>query len=271
MGVPMTDSDNPCSISAVIPVYNDKESLARAIPAALEYLERITRIYELIIAEDASTDGSYELACRWAERDQRVKVRHRDKRLGRGSALNDAAFFASGEIFCYFDVDMATDMSHLSELVAGIRNGNDIAIGSRLLKESRITRSKGRELKSRGYNLLVRLFLGGKVRDHQCGFKAFDRVRLLRLLPCIRDTHWFWDTELLTYAERWGYRVEEIPITWREGRGTTVKNRDILLMGRSILGLWLRLQRKSGSPPSPDQYSKPSGGIFKQSGFMHLK
>ncbi|MDD1723966.1 MAG: glycosyltransferase family 2 protein [Methanospirillum sp.] len=267
----MTDNEIPCSISAVIPVYNDRESLARAIPVSLEYLDRITRIFELIITEDASTDGSYELARSWAERDQRIKVRHRDKRLGRGSALNEAVLSATGDIFCYFDVDMATDMTHLSELITSIRKGYDIAIGSRLLKESRITRSPDREMKSRGYNLLVRLCIGGDVRDHQCGFKAFNRMKLLELLPSIQDTHWFWDTELLAYAERRGYRIKELPVVWKEGPGTTVKTRDILLMGRSILGLRLRLLRESRTPPSPDQYPQPSGGIFTQTGFMHLK
>ena len=248
----MQQNTVPCSVSAVIPVYNDRESLKRAIPVALEYLEKITPLFELIIAEDASTDGSYELASEWARIEERVRVFHRNERLGRGSALHTAAMSASGDIFCYFDVDMATDMTHLSDLISLIREGNDIAIGSRLHRESRVIRSADRELKSRIYNLLVRLFFRGSIADHQCGFKAFRRERMLTLLPNIRDNHWFWDTELLVYAERSGYRIVEIPVTWREGPGTTVRRTDSIAMGRSILELWLRFPiltpGKTGEP-----------------------
>lgn len=229
-----------CSVSAVIPVYNDRESLVRAIPFALQTLEQITPRFELIIAEDASRDGSYEYACEWARKDKRIKILHRDKRQGRGSALNEAVAYATGDIFCYFDVDMATDMSHLAEIIGKIREGYDIAIGSRLHEKSTIVRSSDRELKSRMYNHLVRLFLGGTIRDHQCGFKAFHRIRMLRLLPEIRDTHWFWDTELLIYAQRRGYQIIEIPVVWNEGAGTTVKRVDIISMSGSILDLWIR-------------------------------
>jgi glycosyltransferase involved in cell wall biosynthesis len=236
----MINNNSTIAISAVIPVYNDAVSLEKAIPAAMQHLEQICSSFELIIAEEASTDGSYEIAREWADRDIRIQILHKDKRQGRGLALTRAALYSSGEIFCYFDVDLATDLKHLQELILSIRKGNDIAIGSRLLTESCINRSLNREVKSRGYNLLVRLFLGGKVRDHQCGFKAFNRVRLLQLLPDIRDTHWFWDTELLILAQRHAYRVDEIPVTWQEGSGTTVKKSDIIQMGRSILSLWFR-------------------------------
>jgi glycosyltransferase AglD len=249
----MIRNDSPYSISAVIPVYNDVKSLKRTIPIALHHLEQMDSTFELIIAEDASTDGSYEIAREWAHRDQRVKILHRDKRQGRGSALANSASYASGEIFCYFDVDMATDMNHLSDLIMSIRKGNDIAIGSRLLTGSNITRSMNRELKSRVYNLLVRLFFGGTIRDHQCGFKAFHRGHLLVILPDIRDNHWFWDTELLICAQRKGYRIAEIPVTWKEGKGTTVDNRDILTMGRSILNLWFRFMKE---PVSSDKTHK---------------
>jgi glycosyltransferase AglD len=102
----MQQSSDRCLISAVIPVYNDRTSLKQTIPIALNYLEKITPLFELLITEDASTDGSYELANEWTNKDKRIRVLHRDKRLGRGSALNEAVQQFSGEIFCYFDVEI---------------------------------------------------------------------------------------------------------------------------------------------------------------------
>lgn len=160
------------SVTVVIPVYNDVQALKDAVPKVIPILSSLTSQYELIIAEDASTDGSAECAADYARNNPNIIHLHRNERLGRGSALTLAASKARGEIFCYFDVDMATDISHLEELLKHIREGFDIATGSRLLPESRIIRSTGREIKSRGYNFLVRLFLRSTLSDHQCGFKA---------------------------------------------------------------------------------------------------
>lgn len=229
------------NLSAVIPVYNDRESLETAIPRSIEIFETIDPGFELIVAEDGSTDGSADVVKDWETRDQRVRLMHSDARLGRGLALTKAFNSARGSIVCYFDVDMATDISHLPELIGAIRDGFDVATGSRLLPESRIVRSGNREIASRGYNFLVRTFLHSAIYDHQCGFKAFRRDRILTLLSSVRDTHWFWDTEVLVRGQRAGFRIREFPVRWREGRGTTVRKNDVLTMGRSILRLWWQL------------------------------
>lgn len=234
------------NLSAVIPVYNDRESLEAAIPLSIEILETIDPEFELIIAEDGSTDGSANVVKEWETRDPKVRLLHSDERLGRGLALTRAFHSAKGDIVCYYDVDMATDISHLPELIGAIRNGFDVATGSRLLPESRIVRSGNREIASRGYNFLVRTFLHSAIYDHQCGFKAFRRDRILPLLSSVRDTHWFWDTEMLVRGQRAGYRIREFPVRWREGRGTTVRKNDVLTMGRSILRLWWQLHVEKG-------------------------
>ena len=103
-------------VSAIIPVYNDREALT-AIPLSVSTLEVVAPDFELIIAEDGSTDGSADLVQSWMENDTRVRLLHSDERLGRGKALNRAFFTAEGTIVCYYDVDLATDMEHLATLV----------------------------------------------------------------------------------------------------------------------------------------------------------
>jgi glycosyltransferase AglD len=228
-------------ITAIIPVYNDRAALEKAIPASLETLSRITPAFEILVAEDGSTDGSAAFVTAWSRQDARVRLLHADQRQGRGRALNRAIAESRGTIVCYYDVDLATGMQHVETLIAAIREGNDIATGSRLLPDSDIVRTGGREIASRSYNFLVRLFLASRLFDHQCGFKAFNRERILSVLPAIRDGHWFWDTELLVRAQRMGYRVKEFPVHWRAGNGTTVKPKDIFSMGSSILRLWWQI------------------------------
>lgn len=228
-------------VSAVIPVYNDLPALKIAIPASIETLSRITDSFEILVAEDGSTDGSAEYVRTVEKTDPRIHLLHSDQRLGRGRALDRAFTAARGTIVCYYDVDLATDMQHLSEMIGAIRDGFDIATGSRLLQESDIVRTGGREIASRGYNLLVRTILGSKLYDHQCGFKAFNRARLMPLLDRVDDKHWFWDTEVLVRGSRAGYRIREIPVRWRQGPGTTVRRKDVVEMGSAILRLWWSL------------------------------
>ncbi|HJJ42405.1 MAG TPA: glycosyltransferase family 2 protein [Methanocorpusculum sp.] len=228
-------------ITAVIPVYNDIESLKTAIPKSISALEKFGRDFEIIIAEDGSTDGSREFAEEYGKKDSRVRLLHSDERQGRGRALNRALSEAKGDIFCYYDVDLATDIKHLPELISRIENGADVSTGSRLMKNSDIKRSGDREIASRGYNFLVRMFLKSKLHDHQCGFKAYKTEVLKNLVQKIQAPHWFWDTESLILAQRAGCRVEEFPVVWTQGPGTTVKFKDVYNMGMDILKLWRRL------------------------------
>ncbi|TAJ44205.1 dolichyl-phosphate beta-glucosyltransferase [Methanofollis fontis] len=233
-------------VSVIIPVFNDREALERAIPESIDALSGITGAFEILVAEDGSTDGSADLVRNWHETDPRVILLHADERLGRGRALNRAIKSASYGIVCYYDVDLATDIAHLPDLVGAIRDGADIATGSRLMPDSSIVRSGGREIASRGYNLLVRTILRSRLYDHQCGFKAFRRDRILTLIPEVQAPHWFWDTEVLVRGQRKGWRVAEFPVVWNEGPGTTVRFKDVFSMGSQIIGLWWQLHVAKG-------------------------
>jgi glycosyltransferase involved in cell wall biosynthesis len=228
-------------VTAIIPVFNDHRSLEIAIPRSVELLSRITNGFELVIAEDGSNDGSAELVRNYEQQDPRIHLLHSDERLGRGKALTRAIHLSRGKIVCYYDVDLATDMQHLPELIGAIREGADISTGSRLMPGSDIVRTEGREIASRSYNFLVRLFLGSRCYDHQCGFKAFNKEYILHVLPAIQSNHWFWDTELLVRSQRNGCRLVEFPVRWRAGKGTTVKMKDVFEMGSSILRLWWQI------------------------------
>ena len=113
------------------------------------------------------------------------------------------------------DVDLSTDLNALLPLVAPLLSGHsDVAIGSRLSRSARVVRGPKRELISRSYNLLLRTTLRARFSDAQCGFKAMRAECARALLPHVRDTSWFFDTELLVLAERSGLRIAEVPVDW---------------------------------------------------------
>lgn len=203
---------NQPSVSVVIPVYNGKNALERAITLSMQYLITISPNFEIIIAEDGSADFVREFIIK----DPRVRLLHSDMRLGRGRALHHAFKEAKAPIVCYYDVDLATNMDCLRALIGSIDEGYDIAIGSRLLPGSRIKRTEGRDFASKGYNSLVRFILRSKLIDHQCGFKSFRRDRILAIAEKVRSEHWSWDTEILVRAQRAGFRIKEFPVSWEQ-------------------------------------------------------
>jgi glycosyltransferase involved in cell wall biosynthesis len=233
-------------VSVVFPAYNEVNYLEPAVEKTAQTLEEFTRSFELIIAEDGSTDGTAERSEELAKRYAFVKHIHGEKRLGRGTALNNAFKQSSGRILAYMDVDLATNIEQLKSLIKAVEEeGFDFAVGSRLLSESKVERSRTRQIASKSYNFLVRVMLGSKLKDHQCGFKAFKREALMQLLGEIVARHWFWDTELLVRAARKGFKIKEIPVEWKGPRETKVRLlKDSFSMAGQVMKLWWRLKRQ---------------------------
>ena len=229
-------------VSVVLPAYNEEATIRTTVETTLESLATFlpADAFEVIIAEDGCDDRTPETADELAAADERVRHFHSDERLGRGGALERAFEAADGETLVYFDTDLATDMRHLEELVESVRSGEyDVATGSRWIDGREADRPAKRGVPSRGYNTLVRLFLRSDLRDHQCGFKAFDREALFDLNGDVEDDHWFWDTEMLVRAQRAGYRVREFPVDWTPKGDTKVDLvRDVFGMGSQILRTW---------------------------------
>ena len=90
--------DHPV-LTVVIPVYNDADALREAVPASIEILEGLGLSFEMILCEDASTDGSRDVAETFATADSRIKLNHSDVRRGKGGALSDALAQSRGDIF----------------------------------------------------------------------------------------------------------------------------------------------------------------------------
>lgn len=244
-----------------MPAYNEVTRIEKTVNQTAETLKDITPSFEIIIAEDGSSDGTDRIAGKLATECSYVSHLHSDSRQGRGRALNRAFKYASGDIFCYIDVDLATDMSHLKELIESVSiEGYDFATGSRMMPQSNVKRPLKRDMASKGYNFLVRTFLHSKLHDHQCGFKAFKKAPFFDLIDMVQDKHWFWDTELMVLAQYRGFKVKEFPVVWKHGGATKVNlKKDVLGMGSQIFRL-----RKSLKRQSKKKEVKSCEGCFEQ-------
>ena len=229
------------SVDVIIPVYNEEADLAASVLRLEGFLsETFPYDFRIVIADNASTDATAEIAQRLAARHPSVRAVHLDAK-GRGRALRQVWLASDADVVAYMDVDLSTDLNALLPLVAPLISGHsDIAIGTRLARSSRVVRGPKREFISRSYNLILRTALRASFSDAQCGFKAMRRDVARQLLPLVADNNWFFDTELLVLAQRAGLRIHEVPVDWTDDPGSTV---DIISTATEDLkGVWRLLR-----------------------------
>jgi len=203
-------------VSMFIPVYNEEKIIASTVKQVHSSLSAITKTFELIVVNDGSTDKTEQNVPKL--RNVRVlNMNGPSRRENLGIAFKQAKYPICG----YVDADLATDLDYLPQLLQNIENGHDISLGSRYMGE-RPERELFRRIISVCYNNGLWLLFGTKVKDHQCGFKAFNTVKLIPLLDEIgvdktRRRGWFWDAHLLIRAQRHHYKICEFPVKWTRG------------------------------------------------------
>ncbi|HEX8973116.1 bifunctional glycosyltransferase family 2/GtrA family protein [Oryzihumus sp.] len=202
-------------LDVVIPVHNEEQALPACVRRLAGHLHATFPYpFRITVADNASTDRTWEVALGLAASMPEVSAVHLDQK-GRGRALRAVWSASEAPILAYMDVDLSTDLDALWPLVAPLMSGHsDVAIGSRLARGARVVRGAKREVISRAYNLILRAALGARFSDAQCGFKAVRADVAAELLPLVEDPTWFFDTELLVLAERSGLRIHEVPVDW---------------------------------------------------------
>lgn len=211
------------TIDIVIPVLNEELALPRCIAILKDYLrENINQPWTITIVDNGSEDKTLSIAEDLGTDDDQIHASSLPTK-GRGRALRSAWLRSSADIVCYMDVDLSTQLTALPKLLQAIECGYDIAIGSRLASESKVTRSFRRQAISRIYNAILRFVFGFKITDAQCGFKALSRKASQNLIPLVENNNWFFDSELLIVGYINNQSIAEIPVEWIEDSDTRVK------------------------------------------------
>ena len=210
------------TVDVVIPVFNEEKALPRNIVILADFLKaNLRNPWQIIIADNASTDNTRSVSEMLTQRYSGINYLHIPQK-GRGRALKTAWLDSTADIVSYMDVDLSTDLSYFPQLVRSLEEGYHVAIGSRLSKGSRVTRSVKRELISRSYNMLIKSMFFVPFNDAQCGFKALTRKTAQAIVPHIKNDSWFFDTELLIIAAKRGYKINQLPVKWDDDPTSTV-------------------------------------------------
>jgi glycosyltransferase involved in cell wall biosynthesis len=216
-----------------------------SIPVLREFLSGDAFPYDwrIVIADNASVDDTPAVSRRLAEQSEGEVEYVRIERKGRGYALKQTWGQSTAEVMSYMDVDLSTGLDAFPALIRAVADeGYGVATGSRLHKKSKVDRSFKRQALSVGYNGIIKAVMRTRFSDAQCGFKAITREVARRVLPLVEDNNWFFDTELLILAEKMGYRIKDIPVTWLEDKDTRVKIGATI--AEDLRGLWRMRTRR---------------------------
>lgn len=253
------------NLSIIIPAYNEEARLPATIAEACSYLETLDLDWELLIADDGSTDGTGELARQAQEACERV--RHIELRHGgKAQAVRAGIRAARGDVVIFTDADLATPIHYVGEAYRLLNGEWDVVIGSREgIGAERQGEPIHRHWMGRLYNYVVQAVLLPGIKDTQCGFKGFRRTVAKDIFtssvlypeggqevtgPLVTG----FDVELLFIARKRGYSICELPIIWKHVSGSKVRpGIDGLLMMRDVLTVrWNDVRGRYREKPGDD-------------------
>ena len=210
--------------SIIIPAYNEAARLGATLERVLEYIRIQHWDVEVIVVNDGSRDNTAELVRDFASTNPVLRLLENPGNHGKGYSVRNGMLHAHGEILLFSDADLSSPIEEAPKLFAAIESGADVAIGSRWLQPElqKQRQSALRQVYGRIFNLALRVLLGLKFKDTQCGFKAFTRSSALAIFPLQKIERWGFDPELLYLARRKKLRVTEVPVEWSHQEGTRI-------------------------------------------------
>ncbi|MGC2161760.1 MAG: dolichyl-phosphate beta-glucosyltransferase [Silvibacterium sp.] len=202
--------------SIVIPAFNEQARIGATLADVVRCVENNGWNAEVIVIDDGSTDTTASIVQAVAARHPYVRLLPNGANRGKGYSVRNGMLQASGDIVLFTDADLSAPIDEAERLFAAIREGADVAIGSRWLDRGRQTIHQPlyRQFFGRCFNLVTRAIMRLPFADTQCGFKAFTRTAAQTIFQLQHIHRWGFDPEILFIALKRGYIVREVPVTW---------------------------------------------------------
>lgn len=210
--------------SIVIPAYNEGARLGATLEKVLAYVYEQGWDAEVIVVNDGSRDNTAEIVRNFAARDARLRLLENPGNRGKGYSVRHGMLSARGRIVLFSDADLSSPIEEAPKLFQALADGADIAIGSRWLRAETQTQRQPlhRQIFGRVFNLIMRLILGLRFADTQCGFKAFTGTAVHAIFPRQKIERWGFDPEILFLARKFKFKVKEVPVAWGHSGGTRI-------------------------------------------------
>ncbi len=216
-------------LTVVIPAFNEAKNIESTVNEVTSFLTGKGYSYEVIIVDDGSKDDTLDIVKRYktVNSNGNIKILENIFNRGKGYAVRNGIMQATGDYILFMDADNSTRIFELERMLPGFKDGYDIVIGSRRLKNIPgnivISQPSYRHILGEIYIFLSRLFFKIGVRDYNCGFKMFKNNVAKKVFSKQRMNDWSFDLETLFLAEKYNFKIKELPVNWKHCEGSKVR------------------------------------------------
>lgn len=207
--------------SIIIPCYNEKARINN-IDKIVAYLRTVENSSELIVVNDGSTDDTLSILKTLENKYNFKLITYKDNR-GKGYAIKMGMLAATGKHRVFMDVDLSTPIDELVAFEKFIEK-YDVVIGTRKTKGAKVIVHQPwlRENMGKVFTFLSQIVLSVWVSDFTCGFKCFSDKAAKEIFQKTKIYRWGFDSEVLFLAKKYGFSIKEVPVTWKDDKGTKV-------------------------------------------------
>jgi len=216
-------------LTIVIPAFNEAKKIEATVNEVTEYLSGKGYSYELIIVDDGSEDDTLDIIKRYKSINSNgnIKILENVSNKGKGYAVRNGIMQATGDYILFMDADNSTRIFEIERVLPSFKEGFDIVIGSRRLKNVPgnivISQPSYRHVLGEIYIYISRLFFKISVRDYNCGFKIFKNNVAKKIFSKQMMDDWSFDLETLFLVEKNCFKIKEVPVNWKHHKGSKVR------------------------------------------------
>lgn len=201
----------------VIPARNEEQYIEGILRKADKTLKNLLKNYKIVVVDASSTDGTVGLVENIARTNKRIDIIKNRERGAKGADIMYAFSKYNSKLYGFIDSDIVSSIDSLGDMLRQ-KDDYDVIIGSRYMGSDVPERPMIRLYISRTYNKLLSLMFDDGVKDHQCGFKLFNKKAVELIRRYSLEKHWPWDTEALLICKYGGLRIYEMRVNWKEVR-----------------------------------------------------
>ncbi len=233
-------------LSIIIPAYNEAERIPKTLLDMDKYLSQVEFSYEIIVINDGSKDKTAEIVANLQKVVRNLNLIDNKKNKGKGGAVAQGMLAAKGNIRLFTVAVNSTSIDNIEKFFPYFKQGYDIVIGSRSVKDSELVVKQPfyRQILGQMGNLVIRILLVPKIKDTQCGFKAFTEEAVLKIFPQLTISGWGFDIEILTLARLMSCKIKEVGVRWINDPNSKVKASSYFQVLSEVIKIKLNIWRK---------------------------
>ncbi len=212
-------------LSVIIPAYNEEKRLEATLRSIDAYLKRQTYDYEIIVVNDGSKDGTAHLVNNLLSSIKGLRLIDNYENHGKGYVVKQGMLEAKSDLRLFTDADNSTSIDHLDKFVPYMDQGFDVIIGSIGVAGHKVAAGSEplwRRVLGKLGNLFIQIMAVPGISDTQRGFKLVSSKAANDIFPKLTITRWGFDIEVLALARKFGYKIKELPVDWKNDPNSTV-------------------------------------------------